>query len=38
MNGLIKGSSVAVLEASHISNVEDADAFTKTIADFIEAQ
>ena len=38
MNGLIKGSSVAVLEASHISNVEDADAFTKTIVDFIDAQ
>ena len=35
MHGLIKGSSVAVLEASHISNVEDAEAFSKVVSDFI---
>ncbi len=38
MNGLIKGSSVAVLEASHISNVEAAEAFTQVVSDFIETQ
>ncbi|NLJ51243.1 MAG: 3-oxoadipate enol-lactonase [Alcaligenaceae bacterium] len=36
MHGLIKGSSVAELDASHISNVEAADAFTETLIDFIE--
>lgn len=38
MNGLIKGSEIVALDASHISNVEAVDAFNKAIVDFVTAQ
>lgn len=38
LNGLIKGSSVAVLDASHISNIEAADAFNQALRNFIEVE
>lgn len=38
MHGLIRGSSMAVLNASHISNVEDTIVFNKAVIEFIDAQ
>lgn len=37
MQAKIQGSTVKVLEASHISNIEDADAFNKAVSDFVSS-